>query len=71
MSAKDEEKFQSRNKCWICNKLIHVGYNNKIRYHDHITGKYRGSECHYDTHLIIQENVKFDIKISVIPNGLE
>ena len=30
MSAKDEERFQSSNKCWICNKLIDVR-DNKVR----------------------------------------
>ena len=42
MSAKDEERFQSSNKCWICNKLIDLG-DNKVKDSDHITGKYRGS----------------------------
>ena len=31
MSAKDEERFQLSNKCWICNKLFDVG-DNKVRY---------------------------------------
>ena len=42
MSAEDEERLQSRNKCWICNKLFDVG-DNKVRDHDHVTEKYRGS----------------------------
>ena len=42
MSEGDEERFQLRNKCWICNKLFDVG-DNKVRNHCHITGKYRGS----------------------------
>ena len=41
MSEKDEQIFQSSNKCWICDKLFDVG-DNKIRDHCHITGKYRG-----------------------------
>ena len=42
MSAEDERRFQLSNKCWICNKLIVAG-NDKVRDHDHVTGKYRGS----------------------------
>ena len=91
MSAEDKMRFQSSNKCWICNKLFVIG-DNKVRGHDHVTGKYRGSahwSCNvnlkltkivpvifhnlkgYDSHLIMQEIGKFDVKISVIPNELE
>ena len=91
LSADDEERFQSSNKCWICNKLFDIG-GNKVRDHCHITGKYRGSahcSCNinlrltkkdpiifhklkgFDNHLIMQEIGKFDVKASVIPNGLE
>ena len=42
MPAEDEERFQSSNKCWICDKLFDVA-NNKVRDHCHITGDYRGS----------------------------
>ena len=39
MSVEDEERFQLSNKCWICNKLF-VAEDNKVRDHDHVTGKY-------------------------------
>ena len=42
MSAEDEERFQLSNIYWICDTLFDGGYN-KVRYHGHITGKYRGS----------------------------
>ena len=42
MSENNEQRFQSSDKCWICNKLFDVG-DNKVRDHCHITGKYRGS----------------------------
>ena len=42
MSAEDEMRFQSSNKCWICNKLFVAG-DYKVRDHDHVTGKCRGS----------------------------
>ena len=38
----EEERFQSSNKGWICNTLFDVG-DNKVKDHDHVTGKYRGS----------------------------
>ena len=41
MSEEDEERFQSGNKCWICDKLFDGG-DNKVRYYCHKTGKYRG-----------------------------
>ena len=41
-SAEDEERFQSSNKCWICDKLFDVG-DNKVRDHCCITGVHRGS----------------------------
>ena len=40
MCEKDEQRFQSINKCRICDKLFDVGYN-KVRDHCHVTGKYR------------------------------
>ena len=41
MSAKDEQRFQSSNKCWICDKLFDAG-DNKVRDHYHVTGECRG-----------------------------
>ena len=91
ISAEEEERFQLKNSCWICDKLFDVG-DNKVRDHCHITGKYRGAahwSCNinlkltkkipvifhnlrgYGSHLIIKEIGKFDVKVSVIPNGFE
>ena len=42
ISEEDKKRFQSSNKCWICNKLF-TDEDKKVRDHDHITGKYRGS----------------------------
>ena len=91
ISAEEEERFQLKNSCWICDKLFDVG-DDKVRDHCHITGKYRGAahwSCNinlkltkkipvifhnlrgYGSHLIIKEIGKFDVKVSVIPNGFE
>ena len=66
--------------------------DNKVRDHDHVTEKYRGSvhwNCNinlkltkklpvifhnlkgYEGHSIMQETGKSDVKMNVIPNGLE
>ena len=37
MSAEDEERFQSSNKCRICDKLFDVG-DDKVKDYCHITG---------------------------------
>ena len=86
MSVEDETSFKSSHKCSIWNKLF-AAKDNKVRDHDHGTGKCRGSahSAHlklnktipvifhnlkrYDSYLIMQKIGKFDVKISVIPNG--
>ena len=49
MSAEDEKRFKSNNKCWIYKKLL-TDKDKKVRDHDHITGKYRGS-AHSDCNI--------------------
>ena len=41
MTAEENEEFERSNICSICGKLIE--FNDKVRDHCHITGKYRGS----------------------------
>ena len=36
LSEEDNKRFQSSNRCWICNKWLDVG-DNKVRGHDHVT----------------------------------
>ena len=42
MSEKDEQRFQSSNKGWICNKFFDGG-DNKVKHYCHVIGKYIGS----------------------------
>ena len=49
MCLENGKRFQSSNKCWICNKLF-ADEDKKVRDHDRITGKYRGS-AHSDCNL--------------------
>ena len=44
--AEDQRRFKPSNKCWICKRLFVAG-DNKVRDHDHLTGKCRGS-AHWD-----------------------
>ena len=41
MTAEQKEEFERTNICWICGKLIY--FDEKVRDHCHITGKYRGA----------------------------
>ena len=41
MTKDEEENFQSSNIYWICKKLIE-SYDEKVRDHCHMTGKFRG-----------------------------
>ena len=54
MSVEDERRFQSSNKCWICNKFF-TEEDEKARDHDHVTRKYRvfaHSNCNINLKLI-------------------
>ena len=64
MSEKDEQIFQSSNKCWICDKLFDVGDNN-VRDHCHITLKYRGS-VHWSCNI----NLRLTEEVPVIFHNL-
>ena len=64
MSVKDEEKFQSSNKCWICNKSF-TEEDKKVRDHDHITGKYTVS-----AHSNCNVNLRLTKKVPVIFRNL-
>ena len=42
LSIEEEQEFLKQTKCYLCNnELI-----NPVRYHCHLTGKYRGAACY-------------------------
>ena len=86
MTKEDNENFKNSTKSWICDN-DYIDNDVEVRDYCHITGKYRGCvqrDCNINlklnhkipvvfrnSHLIMQELGKFNLKISVIPNGLE
>ena len=85
MTKRDNENFKNSTEYWVCDN-DYIENDVKVRDHCHITGKHSGpahrSQNHkipvifyrlksYDSHLLMQELAKFNLKISVIPNGLE
>ena len=64
MTVEDEKDIKSSNKCWVCSKLFVEG-DIKVRDHDHMAAKYRGS-AHWDCDI----NLKLNKEISVIFHNL-
>ena len=64
MPVENEKSFKSSNKCWVCNKLFAAG-DSKIKDHDHVTEKYRGS-----AHQSCNINLKMTKKVTVIFQNL-
>ena len=72
MTEEEENLFQKSNNCWIgkfrgaahqnCNVILKLTKKVPVKFHN-----LRG----YNSHLIFNELDKFDVKIKVIPNGLE
>ena len=65
ISVEDERSFKSGNKCWIRNILLAEG-DNKVRDHDHVTEKYKGS-----AHWNCSNNLKLTKKVPVIFHNLK
>ena len=40
ITPQEEESFQQSKVCWLCEQALH---DDKVRDHDHLTGKYRGA----------------------------
>ena len=64
MSEKEEEQYRLSNNCWICEKLIDND-DEKVRYHCHVTGKFRGA-----AHSSCNINLRLTKKVPVIFHNL-
>ena len=64
MTAEENEEFESSNISWICGKLI--DFDQKVRDHCHITGKYRGA-AHWNCNI----SFKISKKVPVIFHNLK
>ena len=76
MPEKDDQRFQSSNKCWICDELFHVG-DNTVRDHFHITRKYKTS-VHWSCNIILgltffklMNNSTFDETMENLRKGIK
>ena len=56
MTEKEKEEFNSATECYICRK--EMNNDDKVRYHCHLTGKYRGP-AHNNCNLNLKEKVNF------------
>ena len=59
LTAEENEEFERSSICWICGKLI--DFNDKVRGHCHISGKYRGA-AHWSCNI----NLKISKNVPVI-----
>ena len=64
VTAEENEDFGRSNVCWICGKLI--DFDQKVRYHCHITGKYRGS-----AQFLCNINLQITKKLPIIFHNLK
>ena len=62
--TEEEDLFQKSNNCWNCKKFI-SNDDDKVRYHCHVTGKFRGT-AHEGCNL----NFQLTKKVSVIFHNL-
>ena len=65
MTKKEYEDFENSTKCWVCDNDSIDG-DVKVKYHCHITGKYRGS-AQRDCNI----NIKLNQKIPVVFHNLK
>ena len=64
IKSEEEDQFEPSNNCWICEKLI-ADDNEKVRYHYHVTGKFRDT-AHWSGNI----NFQLTKKVSVIFDNL-
>ena len=59
ISEEEEHLFQQSNSCWIYEKLIDND-DKKVRYHCHVTGKFRGA-AHWSCNINLQLSKKVPV----------
>ena len=59
ISEEEEHLFQQSNSCWIYEKLIDND-DKKVRYHCHVTGKFRGA-AHWSCNINLQLTKKVPV----------
>ena len=59
ISEEEEHLFQQSNGCWIYEKLIDND-DKKVRYHCHVTGKFRGA-AHWSCNINLQLSKKVPV----------
>ena len=59
ISEEEEHLFQQSNSCWIYEKLIDSD-DKKVRYHCHVTGKFRGA-AHWSCNINLQLSKKVPV----------
>ena len=73
MNEEEENFFQQSNSCWICKRLrgaAHWSYKINFQLTKKVPVIFHNL-IEYNSHLIFCELNKFDVKINVIPNGLQ
>ena len=65
MTTENENNYQNSQNCWICDQKI-INNKDKVRYHFHITGKYRGS-----AHKKCNSELRIPRKLPIIFHNLE
>ena len=59
ISEEEQHLFQQSNSCWIYEKLIDND-DKKVRYHCHVTGKFRGA-AHWSCNINLQLSKKVPV----------
>ena len=67
MTAEENKQFQESEVCWLCEEFLDDD-DDKVRDHDHLTGKYRGS-AHNKCNLNAKKNnqVSYQFSFTTFP----
>ena len=65
ITEEEKESFKNEEFCHICNKKYDKEYKDKVKDHDHYTGKYKGS-----AHRECNRNLTYSNKLNVFFHNL-